>query len=157
MLDLWDFTGQGEYSSWIPLFFSQRAIYLVVYDLSKELENFNTFVQNANAKTDMEQLLKWLGTVSYMGSSEPEGLPYLRPPVFLVGTHADKPCEDIRKTELTILREITLTKVAAHVIRPLFSVDNTKGSSDEGIIHLKSQIVQVLKQEPYLGEPIPIR
>ena len=43
------------------------------------------------------------------------------------------------------------------VIFPPFSIDNTKGSSDEGIIALKLRIWEALKQEPYMGEQIPFR
>ena len=157
MVDLWDFAGQDEYSSWIPLFLSKRAIYLVVFDLSKGLENFNTFLQNANAETNMEQLLKWLGTVSCMGSPEQKGWSYLRPLVFLVGTHADWPYEDIRNVQVKIWKEISQTNFAHQVNFPPFSIDNTKGSSDEGIIALKLRIWEALKQEPYMGEQIPFR
>ena len=43
------------------------------------------------------------------------------------------------------------------MIRPFFSVDNTQGSSDEGVVSLKKRVIEVLKQEPYMGEEVPIR
>ncbi|KAL9961963.1 hypothetical protein ACROYT_G031010 [Oculina patagonica] len=44
-----------------------------------------------------------------------------------------------------------------HVIRPLFSVDNTRLSVDDGVEALQKKIMEVLEQEPYMGEEVPIR
>jgi len=54
-------------------------------------------------------------------------LPYLQPPVFIVGTHADIPVEDIEGTTSKIQRAISGKEYEKHVIRPFFSIDNTKG------------------------------
>jgi len=54
-------------------------------------------------------------------------LPYLRPPVFIVGTHADKPFEDIEATTSKLQRGISGKEYDKHVIRPFFSIDNTLG------------------------------
>ena len=77
--------------------------------------------------------------------------------MFIVGTHADKPHEDITKMKKQIQREISGKDYERHVISPIFSVDNTQGSSDEGVAALKKEIMEVLKKEPYIGEEIPVR
>ena len=170
ILDLWDFAGQQLYYASYPVFLSPRAVYMLVYDLSKGLNDLAQpcFKQgdlkiplgNPNKETNMENLLSWLVSVSSICSSESEKAvkdqPHCRPPVFIVGTHADKQRqEDIDKIELQIKREIF--ENSENVIRPIFSVDNTQGSSDRGVSALQKRMIEVLKQEPYMGEEIPIR
>ena len=170
ILDLWDFAGQQLYYASYPVFLSPRAVYMLVYDLSKGLNDLAQpcFKQgdrkiplgNPNKETNMENLLSWLVSVSSICSSESESevkdQPHCRPPVFIVGTHADKQHQkDIDKIKLQIEEEIF--ENSENVIRPIFSVDNTQGSSDKGVSELKKRMIEVLKQEPYMGEEIPIR
>ena len=170
ILDLWDFAGQQLYYASYPVFLSPRAVYMLVYDLNKGLNDLAqpSFKQgsrriplsNRNEETNVENLLSWLVSVSSICSSQSEKAvkdqPHCRPPVFIVGTHADKQQqEDIDKIELQIKREIL--ENSQNVIRPIFRVDNTKGSSDRGVITLQKRMIEVLKQEPYMGEEIPIR
>ena len=63
----------------------------------------------------------------------------------------------IKEVELQIQREISGKDYESHVVRPFFSVDNTQGSSDERVVALQKQIMEVLKKEPYMGEEVPIR
>ena len=110
----------------------------------------------------MEHLLSWLVSISNMHLLQPEvnegkNVPYARPPVFIVGTHADKPHQDVNDIELQIQGEIVGKDFDCHVIRPFFSVDNTQGSSDEGVIALQKRLIEVLGQEPYMGEERPVR
>ena len=149
---------------------------MLVYDLSKGLKEtaqpcfrqgiWEVHLTNPNKETNMEHLLSWLVSISNMHILQPEvnegktpldDLPYVRPPVFIVGTHADKPHQDIKETESQIQREIFGKDFACHVIRPFFYVDNTQGSSDEGVIALQERLFEVLRQEPYMGEERPVR
>ena len=170
ILDLWDFPGQHEYYASYPVFFSPRAAYLLVYDLRKGLKDVvETCFKQGLTETNLENLLSWLVSVSTRGSPKPEVndqntkgkvLPCCRPPVFIVGTHADKPHEDIKTViEPQIEKEISGKYYERHVIRPtcIFPVDNTQGSSDEGVLALQKEIMEILKKEPYMGEEIPIR
>ena len=54
-------------------------------------------------------------------------LPYVRPPVLIVGTHADKPFEAIEVTTLKIQQGISGKEYEKHVTRPFFNIDNTLG------------------------------
>ena len=145
---------------------------MLVYDLSKGLKEtaqpcfrqgtLKLHLTNPNKETNMEHLLSWLVSISNMHLLQPEvnegkNLPYVRPPVFIVGTHADKPHQDVKEIELQIQGEIVGKDFDCHVIRPFFSVDNTQGSSDEGVIALQKRLIEVLKQEPYMGEERPVR
>ena len=174
-LDLWDFAGQHLYYASYPVFLSSRAVYMLVYNLSKELKNTaqpsarlgsaDIPLDNPSGETNLDNLVSWLGSISTLCSSkrmddsrQPENvLPYLRPPVFIVGTHADRPCQDIGKMESEIQGALFGKEVDGHVIRTFFRIDNTKGSSDEGVCALQKLMIEVLKQEPYMGEEVPLR
>ncbi|KAJ7358686.1 hypothetical protein OS493_022123, partial [Desmophyllum pertusum] len=186
-VDLWDFAGQHLYYASHPIFFSSRAVYLLVCNLSKPLNAtaqpcarqgiHDVFLENPNGETNLENLLSWLVTVHSITQTSEETvestdkkLPYLRPPVFIVGTHADKPFEDAAVMKSQIERRISGKEYVRQVIRPFFSIDNTRGHSqpstgqentdmprNHGIEALRNKIMEVLKQEPYMGEKIPIK
>ena len=143
-LELWDFAGQHLYYASHPVFFSPRGVYVLVHNLSKPLDGLaepcvrqglhDIFLENPNGETNMENLLSWLVTVhgsrplggECVGNTEKEDLAYLRPPVIIVGTHADMPVEDVNVITLQIQREISGKEYEKHVIRPFFNIDNTK-------------------------------
>ncbi|CAH3157474.1 unnamed protein product [Pocillopora meandrina] len=197
-MDLWDFAGQHLYYTSHPIFLSQRALYILVHNLSKPLDataepcmrqgSNDVKLENPNNETNMENLLSWLATVHSvaLATDDPDDdtqhrLPYLRPPVFIVGTHADKPVEDIAIIKKQIQERISGMKYEKHVVRPLFCIDNTqrpnlikkiiqkiqklKGKHEtaeeegkaDGIKELQNKILEVLRQEPYMGEKIPVR
>ena len=141
--DVWDFAGQHVYYAAHPVFLSSRAVYIVVHNLSKPLNaraqpcvrqgTHEVTLENPNNETNLENLLSWLVTVHNIRSTgeemveTPNVLPYLRPPVFIVGTHADKPYEDRKDVSSKILSEISSKEYGKHVIRPFFYIDNTQG------------------------------
>ena len=100
-----------------------------------------------------------------------EKLPHLRPPVIIVGTHADQPYEDIATMKSDIQEGIAGKEYEGHVVRPIFSIDNTarllqrkiknkffrRDKNIDNIQALREKIEEVLKQEPYMGEDIPVR
>ena len=141
--DVWDFAGQHVYYAAHPVFLSSRALYIVVHNLSKPLNaraqpyvrqgTHEVPLENPTNETNLENLLSWLVTVHNMRPTgeemveTPKVLPYLRPPVFIVATHADKPYEDTKDVASKILREISSKEYGKHVIRPFFFIDNTQG------------------------------
>lgn len=161
IFDLWDFAGQHLYYTCYPVFLSSRAIYLLIYNLSKGLNEialpcfrrgfFNIPLKNTCRETNLENVLSWLVTVSSICSpqsetTEKEDQPYSRPPVFIVGTHADKKQpEEINEMESQIMKEISSKDFESHVILPFFSVNNTQGSSDEGVAELQKEIISIEK------------
>ena len=178
ILTLWDFAGQHLYYASHPVFLSPRAVYVLVYNLSKSLSAeaepcvrqgiHDLLLDNPNSETNLDSLLAWLVSVHSIrrptesktvqgADHQGTNLPYLRPPVFIVGTNADHPFEDHTKMEECIERGISGNTYEEHVIRPFFAVDNTKSQSDDGIQKLQKEIMEVLKREPYMGEEVPIR
>ena len=188
-IELWDFAGQHLYYASHPVFLSSRALYILVCNLSKSLHDIakpcvrrgsrNVELENPNGETNLENLLSWLSTVHSVAQMrretcedvEAEVPHYLRPPVIIVGTHADKPFEDIATMKTQIQNAIAGKDFEGHVVRPIFSIDNTakltqrkietmvfgKDENIEEIEALQVKIMEVLRQEPYIGEKIPVR
>ena len=187
-IEMWDFAGQDLYYASHPIFLSSRALYILVCNLSKSLHDTakpcvrqgsrNVDLENPNGETNLENLLSWLSTVHSVtqmkrefGDDAEGNLPHLRPPVIIVGTHADKPSEDIATMKTEIQNAIAGKNYEGHVVRPIFSIDNTsklpqrkiktmvfgKDENIDTIQALQVKIMEVLKQEPYIGERIPVR
>ena len=178
ILSVWDFAGQDLYYASHSVFLSHRAVYVLVHNLSKDLsaqakpcakhDTGKIELENPTNQTNLDNLLSWLVSVHCIRPTKDEASeaseekkekcpPYIRPPVFVVGTHADKPFKDIRNTLQYIQDSISGKRYDEHVIRPLFAVDNTRSASDYGVQALQNRISEVLKQEPYMGEKVPIR
>ena len=149
-MDIWDFAGQHVYYATHPACFSLRAIYLLVHNLNKSLNEtaapyyrqgyYDVKLENPHGETNLENLQSWLTTVHNLTQMRGEDKSdtvqrkpnYLRPPVFIVGTHADKPAENISNIKLQIERTIATKEYVKHVVRPIFIIDNTGGSPQEG-------------------------
>ena len=142
VMDIWDFSEQHLYYASHPIFFSPRPLCILVHNLSKPLHaaaepcmrqgSNEVKLENPNNETNMENLLSWLATVHSvaLATDDPDDdaqhkLPYLCPPVFIVGTHADKPVEDIAVIKKQIQKRISGMEYEKHVVRPLFCIDNT--------------------------------
>ena len=143
-MDVWDFAGQQLYYASHPLFLSSRALYLLVHNLSKPLHasakpcvrqgTRDIPLKNPKNETNLENLQSWLATIHSITQVKEEPdigaqsrLPYLRPPVLIVGTHADKQSlQDIAEIKLEIQRRISGNEYRKHVVPPLFSIDNTR-------------------------------
>jgi hypothetical protein len=144
-MDVWDFAGQHLYYASHPLFLSSRAIYVLVHNLGKQLHKpalpsvrqgtCDIYLENPNNETNLENLLSWLATIHSVTQVKEETdygaqRRYLRPPVLIVGTHADKPAEDIVEMNKQIQKSISGKEYGKHVVRPLFSIDNTSTLMD---------------------------
>lgn len=170
-IDIWDLAGQQLYYASHPVFLSTRALYLLVFNLSKGLQDtavsyvrqgiHNRCLENPTGETNLKNLLSWLVSIDAFSPIQQEAgkkqTPYLRPPVLMVGTHADKPFQDIEEMNVQIRKKLSEKRCGRHVNTQYFSVDNTQSSSDAGIIKLRDEILKVLKREPYMGEQVPVR
>jgi len=178
ILTLWDFAGQHLYYASHSVFLSARAVYVLVYNLNKSLHAeaepcvrqgiHDIVLDNPNSETNLDNLMSWLVSVHSIRrttaaetgrdiDSQGVDFRYLRPPVFIVGTNADQPSEEVKKIENCIKRSIWGKTYEKHVIRPFFAVDNTKSQNDGGVQNLQKRIMEVLKEEPYMGEEVPLR
>ena len=173
MLTLWDFAGQHLYYASHSVFLSGRAVYILVYNLNKNLTAtaepcvrqgiHDILLDNPNNETNLDNLLSWLVSVHNIRSDANKGLEnqgtrlsYLRPPVIIVGTHSDQPFEEVKITEKHIKKNISDKAYVEHIMKPFFAVDNRK-ENDEGVQKLRQKIMEVLNGEPYMGEEVPLR
>ncbi|XP_068718194.1 uncharacterized protein [Montipora capricornis] len=178
ILTLWDFAGQHLYYASHSVFLSERAVYLLVYNLNKNLlaeaepcarQGINDILlDNMNNETNLDNLLSWLVSVHNIRSVDVDAnknleneatklcYNYLRPPVIIVGTNADQPFEEVETAQNCIQKSITDKAYVKHVRRKFFAVNN-KDENDEGVQKLRQEIMKVLKKEPYMGEEVPLR
>ena len=170
---LWDFAGQHLYYASHSVFLSGRAVYILVYNLNKNLLAtaepcarqgiIDIPLDNPNDESNLDNLLSWLVSVHCIRSDTNKNVEhkgaeqsYLRPPVIIVGTNSDQPFGDIETTEKHIKNSILNKKYQAHVMAPFFAVNNTT-ENDEGVQNLRHKVMKVLKYEPYMGEELPLR
>ena len=173
ILSLWDFAGQHLYYASHSVFLSGRAVYILVYNLNKNLlataepcvkQGVNDIRRdNPNNETNLDNLLSWLVSIHNIRSAANKNvahqrtkLPYQRPPVIIVGTNLDQPFEEVATTEMRIRDSIMGKEYTKHVITTFFAVENSTGN-DEGVQKLRDKIMEVLKGEPYMPEEVPLR
>ena len=173
ILTLWDFAGQHLYYASHSVFLSGRAVYILVYNLNKNLlataepcvrQGINNIrLDNPNNETNLDNLLSWLVSVHNIRSAanknlahQAKELSYLQPPVIIVGTNLDQPFEKVKTMEERIKRSIVEKEYVKHVRAPFFAVDN-ETENDEGVQELRQRIMEVLKEEPYMGQEVPLR
>ena len=177
---LWDFGGQSVYYATHPLFLTSRAIYLLVYDLSRDpyekaapLDRggmFKSFQDNYNMKTNLDYLDFWMTSVALLateGGNRQEStgcklLPENLPRVFLVCTHADQPHDgaDPRALASEIFHVLQNKPYSSHLYERVFVVDNSKsgGESECPEVQLLRQTVRSVAAElPQMKVAIPIK
>ncbi|KAK3602669.1 hypothetical protein CHS0354_024991 [Potamilus streckersoni] len=88
---IWDFAGQYAFYTTHQIFLTQRAIYLLVSDVSKQVTDLVVdhcyFDSKGMIRCNVHELTEvWLNSIHSCAASPNAGTP----PVILVGTHADK-------------------------------------------------------------------
>ena len=175
---LWDFGGQTVYYTTHPLFLMSRAIYLLVFDLSRHLHHraksvmkqgmFTKLQDSFRLKTNADYLDFWMSSVaslaiqdeSHSKKTKSDLLPEL-PPVFLVCTHADKPCDggDPRELGRMVFGHLQTKPYKTH-LHDVFIVDNTKSGHElecPEVLRLRQEIRTVAKELPHMKEAVPIK
>ena len=169
---LWDFAGQSVYYVTHPLFLTRRAIYFLVYDLSrnpsvkatplKKQGVYKAFIaEEYNLKTNFDYLDFWMSSLASLVSDWPLASLKKFPAVFLVCTHADQPYCDRNPFELAheIFGDLKSKPYGAHLF-DVFCVDNTKSGTEsecKEIMRLRAKVRVVSKELPHVIEPIPIK
>ena len=169
---LWDFAGQSVYYVTHPLFLTRRAIYFLVYDLSRNpsdkatplvkqgvYKEFNA--DEYNLKTNFDYLDFWMSSLAALGDPETV-LPFKKfPAVFLVCTHADQPycARDPVELAYEIFGDLRAKPYGAHLF-DVFCVDNSKSgtkSECKEIMRLRDKVHVISKELPHVTEAIPIK
>ncbi|XP_063957362.1 probable serine/threonine-protein kinase roco4 [Lytechinus pictus] len=181
-LNIWDFAGQDVYYTTHQVFLNWRAIYVVVFDLSKSLDSvvppesrddyYEMAKGGAKAElTCLEFINFWLCSIFAHAVPPPSVLnkntskaKQKSPPIFIVGTHRDSVTGDANEQKKKI--ESAFKKIRntikgkpfqCHVVPQYYAVENSLEDKDEELIALRTRITEVAVDEPYMGEEIPIR
>ncbi|XP_043083989.1 leucine-rich repeat serine/threonine-protein kinase 2 isoform X2 [Puntigrus tetrazona] len=136
LLNVWEFSGGEECSEFHPHFMSSRALYLVLYDLSK-------------GPSEIDAVKPWLFNIKAVAGQSP---------VIVVGTHSDV-CEEHHLQECVLkLREELLSQPGFPVIKENHILCACEDS--ESISRLRKAICKELvgfkiQGQPVIGQLIP--
>ncbi|XP_071499866.1 probable serine/threonine-protein kinase pats1, partial [Diadema antillarum] len=180
-LSIWDFAGHDVYYTTHQVFLTWRAIYIVVFDLSRDLhsvvppdsrdECYKTARMNSKSElTCLEFIIFWLNSIfAYaVPPSTPDSSndkePQFSPPIFIVGTHRESVDKDSEKRDNKVDSIFTEIRNAIkkrpfenHVRTKIYAVENSLGDIDEEIVALRKDIEIEVKKQSYMGEEIPIK
>ena len=177
---LWDFGGQSVYYQTHPIFLTEKAIYVLVSDLSRDPDEnaippvktglFEDKVDIECSQKNLDYLDFWMSSIyslvslDVLSSQEtaPNVVPRRLPPVFLVCTHADVPfggsnARDLALKTYGFLQHKTYKE---HLYKDVFVVDNTKSGSEEEcteVKRLREEVLAVAKELQLTKEEIPVK
>ena len=175
---VWDFAGQPVYYATHPLFLTQRAVYLLVFDLSRDLHAradptvkqgmYSMILDNHDCKSNLDYLDFWMTWVSSIANQDENQQirlgqsPLNIPPVFLVCTHADEPCGGADPLVLArkVFGSLETKPYKNQLYKDVFVVDNTKSGSKSECSEVKrlwEKVVAVAKELPQMKEDYPIK
>ena len=180
----WDFAGESVYYETHQLFLTSRAVYLLVYDLSRDPEEIAQPVEKQGVfekgketfltKTNRDYLDYWMTSVSSQSSriedhdlssaSTSTVVPkkLTTPPVFLVCTHSDEPFGGKNASDLAnkLYGSLATKPYKTQLYDKVFVVDNTKSGMQmecSEVQDLRKCILDVMKDLQHTNEYIPIK
>ena len=167
---IWDFAGQALFRAIHPIFMSSEAVYVLVWDLTRDLfakaqckvnedgrEEVDVLTADSN-DTNLDHILRWLDMVH---SLRPEGNSEF-PPVILVGTHADEVnFPDKKKEELEEFLRVNFEDYYDHVVESV-TMDNTLAGrpiqeEDKRICQLRQITLKEAENLSHTQKKIPLK
>ncbi|KAL4235659.1 hypothetical protein ACF0H5_004054 [Mactra antiquata] len=166
VLNIWDFAGKEVYYSTHQVFLTNRALYVIVFKLTDNLEEppFDCQVDTENLST-LEYIDFWMRSIyahASLSTKTTVDKSTATPPIIIVGTHKDR-----LHTEKDLINKAVEEKFAQlqdylmgkpyvqHLVTPFYAVDNTL--DDTALGELRKKIEETSCLEPYIGEQMPIR
>ena len=163
-----DFAGQAIYRAIHPIFVASEAIYVVVFDLTKDLSSTaQCYVRELgcgevciqapdSSDTNLDHIMRWMDLVHSFKHAE-NG--QILPPVILVGTKADL-VQGNPSDKMEILLD-NMTVFSEHIIET-FTVDNTRAGrqhdqEDPQIVSLRKEILKVGDGMPHTKKEVPLK
>ena len=163
-ISIWDFAGQYIYYATHQVFLATNAIYFLVLDMSRSLDdNVPVTDYPGNPTKEINRSTRafielWLQSIHAKKDGEIGNLP----PVILVGTHKDKlPCSPENREEYvnnyfeSIRSLFDLSPLINHIQPEQICLDNTIEESD--MTELKDIIFAVAKRMPWWGKLKPAK
>ncbi|KAK2167674.1 hypothetical protein LSH36_25g02050, partial [Paralvinella palmiformis] len=164
-LNIWDFAGQMAYYTTHQVFLSPRAVYLMVFNLSSDLDALVKEPLSSRAdRTQVEYMDSELSHVDYMdfwlnsihahaaqNTRDSVDNTTLSPPIFIVGTHrgglSDNPVlqEKLAEQKFDRIRQHLMGKpYERHIVPVFYAVENniTEGE-DEQVLQLRRHIEEI--------------
>ena len=173
VLTLWDFAGQQLYYASHGIFMTIAGLYLLIYDMSKDLNapaeawvnqgGRHIPLENESKETNLEILLSWLACVhstcqadsdSDADRAASDDGTYVPPPVMIIGTHAAA-CKNPEEMEELITKNLEGKDYYKHVVHPFFRIENSK--CDDTLQEIQDKIAEILRQESYLGQDVYVK
>jgi hypothetical protein len=140
---IWDFGGQYIYYTTHQIFHSRDAIYLLVFNLNKDLDNVIEDYDFPGRQEKMKNsLMFWVNSINtYVGTND-----CTEPIVILVGTHK-KTFQGNLEAKFTEVKDLFAgTEVRKHIFDKTFAVDNSS-PDDSAIEELRYTIYDIGKQK----------
>ncbi|XP_068694464.1 uncharacterized protein [Montipora foliosa] len=165
---IWDLAGQAVYRAIHPIFMSPEAVYVLVFDMTKNLcATAQCKVKSAgheeveipapdSGDTNLDHIMRWLDLVHSLRDSKHSELP----PVIIVGSHAD--CNDCKMMDLLKKFLSRNARVfSKHIVQTL-TVDNTRAGQlpsqeDPQIVRLREEILTVADTLPHTKLEVPLK
>ena len=170
---IWDFGGQSVFYDTHPIFLTEKAIYILAYDLSRDPKHkadapvkqgmYKDIEDTDCQKTNFDYLDFWMSSIyslvsKYTNRQKTSSLETL-PAVFLACTHADKPYTKKGNPSKEIYGDLK-DKIYRDLLKGFFVVDNTKSGSNnecQGVKKLRESVLSVAKELPQMKEKIPLK
>ena len=168
---IWDFGGQSVYYDTHPIFLTQKAIYILAYNLSCDPYQKadpptkkgmgGNMKDECCSKTNLDYLDFWMSSVYSLVRPDVVSQELIvsenLPAVFLACTHSDKKIQSANPGKIY---DSLKGKVYKKLLKGLFVVDNTKaGSGNEcgGVIKLREKVFSFAKNLPQMNKTIPLK
>ncbi|CAG2205353.1 unnamed protein product [Mytilus edulis] len=156
----WDFGGQDVFYSTHQTFLTYRAIYMIVLDGSRRLDDPCPTEQylpgKSGSKTAKDYLLFWINTIVTYCKGSVEGYPK----IMIVLTHKDKfEINEIAQRRNELFSEIKnmfeKTPLKQHLLIDDKIFVNAKNKNDPEMAKIKDIIINETECQPTWGEPLP--
>ncbi|XP_061178688.1 uncharacterized protein LOC133187361 [Saccostrea echinata] len=157
LITLLDFAGQSAYYACHQIYFSARAFYILVIDMSKDLNAVVGEDVCDHSETVFETWRYRDFYAFWMKSIHTYSSP--NAPVIIVATHAEDKCQDdIEKFEKELFEIFGYDLVSKHLVKDKIITltlprDNT--CQPASVEDLKIDIRKTVEKQPYWGEDLP--
>nr|XP_054764610.1 uncharacterized protein LOC129271251 [Lytechinus pictus] len=177
ILNIWDFAGQAVYYTTHQVFLSSRAVYILVFNLTHDLDgSAQTQIRRGDDAleytesefSNLDFMDYWMHSIhAHTAENRKNALDntMLAPPIIVVGTHRASLSTDLveqaRMVEekfVRIRQSLVGKPYYPHIIPTFYAVENNiDDGDDEQVVKLRKHVEDIARQEPYMGEHIPLK